>query len=346
MLRRWFLNSYDKMKDSDFYIQAAGCVMEKYSFGVDIGGTAVKVGLFDRQGTLVEHWQIPTRLQEHGALILSDVTAAAEGCLDTHDLSWKNVSDIGIAVPGPVLDEGFVPLAVNLGWRDVDVRRKMQELTGIRNVCVENDAKAAALGEYRMGGWEQYKSAVMVTIGTAIGGAVILDGKVLHGAFGAAGELSHVQVNPEEAEPCACGKFGHLQQYVSTEAILKDIRKKLDAQACESRLRGCEHLSVKDVFDAAKAGDGPALETVRRTVRMLARMLAAVSCVVDPELYLIGGGISKAGDFLLEMIRTEFKALALTTSENARIEAARMGNDAGIYGAMLLAAGNRKEDNR
>lgn len=320
--------------------------MEKYSFGVDIGGTAVKVGLFDCRGTLVEHWQIPTRLKEHGRLILPDVAVAAEGCLDMHDLSWRDVSEIGIAVPGPVLDEGFVPLAVNLGWRDIDVRGEMRKRSGIWNVCVENDAKAAAFGEYRMGGWEQYKSAVMVTLGTAIGGAVILDGKVVHGAFGAAGELSHVQVNPEETDPCACGKFGHLQQYVSTEAILKDIRRKLDDPACGSCLRGCETLSVKDVFDAAKAGDEAALDTVRRTVRMLARMLAAVSCVVDPELYLIGGGISKAGDFLLNMIRAEFKALALTTSENARIEAARMGNDAGIYGAMLLAAGKFKEGNK
>ena len=306
-------------------------------FGIDIGGTAVKLGLFDEACELLAKRQIPARLDNDGAFILPDVKASMKSLLEAKGMDWSAVKGIGIAVPGPVLDEGFVPLAVNLGWRNVDVRDVMRNLTGVDNIRVENDAKAAALGEYRMGGWESYRSAVMITLGTAIGGAVILDGKVLHGAFGAAGELSHIQVEPGETEPCACGKFGHLQQYVSTDAILKDIRKKLSDPACESILRGYESLSVTDVFDAAKAGDGTALETVRSVARMLARVLAAVSCVIDPELYLIGGGISKAGDFLLEMIRTEFKALALATSENARIEAARMGNDAGIYGAMLLA---------
>ena len=311
-------------------------VMKKYLFGIDIGGTAVKLGLFDENCELVENWQIPTRLADHGAFILSDVKDSMESVLKLRNIGWSEVSGIGIDVPGPVLDGSFVPLAVNLGWRNKNVRDEMRHLTGIQNICVENDAKAAAFGEYWKGGWEQYKSAVMVTIGTAIGGAVILDGRILHGAFGAAGELSHVQVNPEETEPCACGKYGHLQQYVSTEGILKDIRKKLDDPACTSCLRGHENLTVKDVFDAAKVGDAAALETVRKTVRMLARMLAAVSCVVDPELYLIGGGISKAGGFLMDMIRSEFRTLALATSENARIEAAKTGNDAGIFGAVKM----------
>lgn len=310
--------------------------MQKYAFGIDIGGTAVKLGLFDENCEPVERWQIPTRLDDQGAFILSDVKNSMESVLQQRSIDWRVISGIGIDVPGPVLDGSFVPLAVNLGWRDKNVRDEMRQLTGIQNICVENDAKAAAFGEYWKGGWDRYKSAVMVTIGTAIGGAVILDGRILHGAFGAAGELSHVQVNPEETEPCACGKFGHLQQYVSTEGILKDIRKKLDDPAYTSCLRGQEILTVKDVFDAAKAGDAAALETVRKTVRMLSRMLAAVSCVVDPELYLIGGGISKAGDFLMDMIRSEFRTLALATSENARIEAAKTGNDAGIYGAVKM----------
>lgn len=310
--------------------------MGKFLFGIDIGGTAVKLGLFDENCELVENWQIPTRLEDHGSFILSDVKASMENVLMQKNIDRSEVSGIGIDVPGPVLDGSFVPLAVNLGWKNKNVRDEMRQLTGIQNICVENDAKAAAFGEYWKGGWEQYKSAVMVTIGTAIGGAVILDGRILHGAFGAAGELSHVQVNPEETEPCACGKYGHLQQYVSTEGILKDIREKLNDPACTSCLRGRKDLTVKDVFDAAKADDEAALETVRKTVRMLSRMLAAVSCVVDPELYLIGGGVSKAGEFLMDMIRSEFRTMALATSENARIEAARTGNNAGIYGAVKM----------
>ena len=311
-----------------------GVIMKKYAFGIDIGGTAVKLGLFDSDGELLEKWQEPTRVGNHGERILADTAAFLEKILAEKGLSRDDILGIGLDVPGPVTDGGFVPLAVNLGWKNYAVRDEMRKLTGIENVQVENDAKAAALGEYWKGGWEAYRSAVMITIGTAIGGAVILDGHVIHGAFGSAGELSHVQVNPEETEPCACGKYGHLQQYVSTEGILRDIRSRLNDPAQASSLRGCADLTVKDVFDAAKAGDQAALATVKKTVRMLSRMLAAVSCVIDPDLYLIGGGVSKAGDFLLDMIRAEFRSLALATSENARIEAAKTGNDAGIYGAV------------
>ena len=298
--------------------------MRSYAFGIDIGGTAVKLGFFNGQGELIERWQIPTRLQDHGAYILSDIAASAENFLTARSMTWDDVNGIGVAVPGPVLNGAFVPLAVNLSWKNYDVKEEMRKLTGISAVHIENDAKAAALGEYWKGGWEAYHSAVMITLGTAVGGAVILDGKPVSGAFGAAGELSHIQVKADETEPCACGKYGHLQQYVSTEAIIRNYSKKT----------GGRERTVKEIFDAAQAGDKPALETVDEAVRMLGRAMATVSCVIDPELYLIGGGISKAGDFLLDKLRTEFRKLALAVSENARIEAAKTGSDAGIFGAV------------
>lgn len=306
---------------------------KKYVFGADIGGTAVKVGLFDEKGNLVDHWQIPTLLKDQGAVILSDVYTAMDGMLDIHDLNWANVVGIGLAVPGPVTEDGFVPAAVNLGWKNYGVKKEMQRLTSISNICVENDAKAAALGEYWKGGWGDFRSAVMITIGTAIGGAVILDGKVLRGAFGAAGELSHIQVNPAETVPCACGKCGHLQQYVSTDAILTSVKQRLSASDQPSFLHLIADITVKDVFDAAKAGDNIALESVEKMARLLARAMAMVSCVIDPELFIIGGGVSNAGEFLLELLRREFRKTALTMCENARIEAANTGSNAGIYGA-------------
>ncbi len=302
--------------------------MNKYFFGIDIGGTAIKAGLFDSHGAMVDHCQIATRLENHGAEILRDVTSAAEGCLDENHLTWQDVTGIGMAVPGPVRDGCFVPLAVNLGWKDINVRDEMLKLTGIAHVLVENDAKAAALGEYWKGGWGSYHSAVMITIGTAVGGAVIMEGKVLPGAFGAAGELSHIQVNPAEPEACACGKYGHLQQYVSSEGILRRFYKKTAGKKL------LHEISVKDIFDLARNGDVAASETVDETAEILGSAMAAVSCVIDPELYLIGGGVSRAGDFLLEKLRNEFRKHALPMSADARIEAAKTGNDAGIYGAV------------
>ena len=310
--------------------------MESYTFGIDIGGTAVKLGFFDDHCELLEKWQIPTRQGNYGDFILSDVKASLENILSARQLDWSAVSGIGIAVPGPVIGESFVPLAVNLGWKNVNVRDEMRMLTGVENIRVENDAKAAALGEYRKGGWEAYRNAVMITIGTGVGGAVILDGKIVPGSFGAAGELSHIQVDPYEREHCACGGSGHLQQYVSAEGILRNAGKKLSNPGRPSSLRMLQSLTVKDIFDAARAGDGLALETVRETVQMLARAMAAVSCIIDPELYLIGGGISGAGEFLLDMLRTEFRKLALPTCTGVRIEAAKTGNDAGICGAASL----------
>lgn len=306
---------------------------KKYVFGADIGGTAVKVGLLDGEGNLLDYWQFPTRLEDQGAVILPDVHTAIDGILDVNHLDFSSVKGIGLAVPGPVTGEGFVPAAVNLGWKNYDVKKEMQRITGISNICVENDAKAAALGEYWKGGWEKFHSAVMITIGTAIGGAVILDGKVLRGAFGAAGELSHIQVNPAETVPCACGKYGHLQQYVSTDAILNSVKQRLSDSNQSSSLRLIDEISVKDIFDAAKAGDGIALESVEKMARLLARVMAMVSCVVDPELFIIGGGVSNAGEFLLDLLRKEFRKTALTMCENTRIEAAKTGSDAGIYGS-------------
>ncbi|MBQ6520885.1 MAG: ROK family protein [Anaerolineaceae bacterium] len=300
--------------------------MNKKYLGVDIGGTAVKLGLFDNDGKLLEKWQIPTRLENRGGLILPDLTVSAEKHMKARNLSFADIYGIGAAVPGPVQDGGYVPLAVNLGWKELDAVAEIRALTGIERIVVENDAKAAALGEYWMGGWEQYSSMVMITLGTAVGGAVIMNGRIVPGAFGAAGELSHIPVNPGETELCACGKCGHLQQYVSAEGIVRNYRK-------NAGLSAISDITVKNIFDAAREGLDAALKTVRETVRYLAGAMAGVSCVIDPALYIIGGGISKAGEFLLEMLREEFKKQALPTAANVRIEAAKTGSDAGIYGA-------------
>ena len=302
--------------------------MGKFLLGADIGGILINLGRFNEEGVLICKRQIETRLENDGKFILSDIMSETEKMLNSEKSGWADVSGIGVGVPGPVLHGRFVPLAVNLGWKNRDVFEDIRKLTGVEKIKVENDAKAAALGEYWKGGWESSHSAVMITIGTAVGGAVIMDGKVLSGAFGAAGELSHIQVNPAETVPCACGKYGHLQQYVSTEGILRRFHEKNAGKNLVNE------ISVKDIFDLARDGEVTAMETVDETAEILGSAMAAVSCVIDPELYLIGGGVSRAGDFLLEKLRNEFRKHALPVSAEARIEAAKTGNDAGIYGAV------------
>ena len=305
--------------------------MKSYCFGIDIGGTAVKLGLFDLSGELILKREIPTRLEDHGSLVLPDTAAAAEQMLSELNAGWQDTGGIGMAVPGPLTEDGFVSRSVNLGWENMNARDIMRDLTGLDAVAAENDAKTAALGEWWKGGHGDCRSAVMITIGTAVGGGVVVDGKILRGAFCAAGELSHIQIHLEETELCACGKFGHLQQYVAAEAIIRD----------HARRSGKAPLpDAKAVFDAAKQGDAAALATVDMVSRSLARVMAMVSAVVDPELYLIGGGIAKAGDFLLDRIRKDFREIVLFTSEDARIEPATLGSDAGMYGAAKLILSN------
>ena len=304
--------------------------MAEFLFGCDIGGTAVKIGLFDIEGNLIEKKEIPTRKANKGANIIPDLIAAAGEMLAERDKGWGDTVGFGLDVPGPVKDHSYVIRCVNLGWRDMNVRDMIRELTGLELVMVENDAKSAALGEWWRGGHGDCSSAVLITLGTAVGGGVILDGKIHSGTFGAAGELSHIQVNPDETEPCACGKYGHLQQYVSNVGIVEDYKKRagLGPDAPE--------IDAREVFDLARDGDPAALGTVNKIARDVARVMAMVSAVLDPALYLIGGGISKAGDILMDPIRREFKNLALFASEDAIIETAKLGNDAGMYGAAKL----------
>ncbi|MGN0292987.1 MAG: ROK family glucokinase [Lachnospiraceae bacterium] len=310
--------------------------MVEYAIGVDIGGTTVKLGLFDMQGMLIDKWEIPTRTEDRGIHILPDIVESINCISKKKDIGWDSIKGIGIGVPGPVLNKSTVNKCANLGWDIVNVREIMQKLTGVSNIVVENDANVAALGELWKGDCGSCSNAVMITIGTGVGGGVILNGEIISGQFGAAGELGHLQINPAETQPCTCGKFGHLQQYASATGIVSVAVKKLAESNQSSELRKKESITAKDIFDAAKAGDKISVETVKSAANMIARTMAFISAIIDPELYLIGGGVSKAGDFLINEIRDQFRKNAFFASENARIEPAVLGNDAGIYGAVKM----------
>ena len=318
--------------------------MKAYVIGVDIGGTSVKMGLFEESGRVVHKWNIPTRKIENGAYILPDTATSIEKMLEEKKISKDAVKGIGMDIPGPVLADGRVNKCANLGWGVISVPDEMSKLIKIDHIKAINDANAAALGEMWQGGGKDEENMVMVTLGTGVGGGVIVNGKIVSGSFGAAGEIGHFQVSFEEEESCGCGKKGCLEQYASASGIVRTAKKKLlkganrkiRAGVRKSTLQDLKEITAKDVFDAAKAGDELAMEVVDDACDKLARAFSYISAVTDPKVYVIGGGVSNAGDFLINKIAHYYKKYAFHASKDARFALAKLGNDAGIYGAAKL----------
>ena len=267
--------------------------MGKYIFGIDVGGTSVKCGLFCEEGSLLEKWEIPTRTEENGKWILPDVSEAILGKWKERGLRKEEIIGVGVGVPGPVSRTGEVPTAVNLHWGYKDVAGELKQALGLK-VKVGNDANVAALGEMWAGGGKGAENLIMVTLGTGVGGGIIVDGKIVTGAHGAGGEIGHAILEPGEAEPCNCGNHGCLEQMASATGIARLAGRRLAADSTPSALRG-ERVTAKAVFDAYKDGDSVAAEIVEQFADYLGRAMAVYACVPDPEVFVIGGGVSKAG---------------------------------------------------
>ena len=310
--------------------------MEKYVFGIDIGGTTVKCGLFTVKGELLEKWEIPTRTENNGAAILPDVADTVMKKILEKGLAKEEIAGIGIGVPGPVNEQGEVPGAVNLHWGYVNLAGDMEKMTGLR-VKAGNDANVAALGEMWKGGGAGCQSIVMVTLGTGVGGGIINNGKIVTGAHGAGGEIGHIHVTDDVERNCNCGNHGCLEQVTSATGITYLANRKLKKDDRPSMLRGGE-VNAKTVFDAVKAGDELAKEVAEEFGKYLGTALASVACVADPEVFVIGGGVSKAGQVILDYIKKYYAQYAFMTCKQAGFALAELGNDAGIYGAakMLL----------
>lgn len=308
--------------------------MNQYCFGVDLGGTTVKIGLFDPEGTVLEKWEIPTRKDDNGKHILPDIAAAVLGKMEEKNISKEAVIGVGIGVPGPVDDEGVVYKAVNLGWDVMNISDILGELLQIP-VKAGNDANVAALGEMWCGGGKGCKNMVLVTLGTGVGGGIIVNGKMLTGATGAGGEIGHIHMQDGEPEACGCGNHGCLEQYASATGIVRLASRKLAATSEDSVLRK-EEITAKTVFDAVKAGDKVACEIAEEFGEYLGKGLAAIAGVVNPEAFVIGGGVSKAGEILLEYVSKNYVKHVFHGSQDAAFKLATLGNDAGIYGAAKL----------
>lgn len=309
--------------------------MKKYGFGVDVGGTTCKIGLFENDGTIVDKWEIRTNTENNGAGILDDITAALEAKLTAAGISKEDVQGVGIGVPGAIKSDGTVCKCVNLGWGVFNVENALSEKIGLP-VKAGNDANVAALGEMWQGGGKGYKNVVMVTLGTGVGGGIIIDGSIVCGAHGAGGEIGHMKVSDTETDSCGCGKKGCLEQYASATGIVRLAKKKLEESDAPSVLRSLTEVTAKDIFDVAKEGDAVALELVEQLGRILGTALANLACVADPEMIVVGGGVSKAGRILIDVIQKYFVERTFHACEETKFALASLGNDAGMYGCVSM----------
>ncbi|MGV8981030.1 ROK family glucokinase [Clostridium sp.] len=312
--------------------------MREYGIGIDIGGTTIKMGLFKVDGTLVEKWEIDTRKEENGKYILGDIASQIKNKLNKKGIHRHDVVGVGVGVPGPVSSDGTVLKCVNLGWGVFNVEETLSEMLDLP-VKAGNDANVAGMGEMWQGGGKGYKNVVMVTLGTGVGVGIIIDGNVISGTHGAGGEIGHIKVVKNETEECGCGKKGCLEQYASANGIVKQAQKLLKNDKSPSVLRNINEITAKAIFDTAKDGDKLANKLVEELGEILGTALANVSCVCDPEVFVIGGGVSKAGMILVNVIQKYFIEKVFHVCEGTKFELARLGNDAGIYGGVRLVLG-------
>lgn len=309
-----------------------------YCFGVDIGGTTVKMGLFDIAGNILDKWEIPTHTENNGKAILPDISNSICSKIEEKGLHTENILGIGAGVPAPVTAEGIVNGSANLGWKYKDVKTELEQLTGLPSQ-IGNDANVAALGEMWKGSGAGQKNLIMITLGTGVGGGVIIGGRMLAGTHGAGGEIGHVCVNYEETKVCGCGSCGCLEQYASATGIVRLARKRLETKPTNTVLVK-ESVTAKAVFDAVKEGDSVAVEIAEEFGRYLGYCLANLATITDPSVIVIGGGVSKAGEILLPFIQKPYGERAFFVNRDVKFTLAILGNDAGICGAakMLLEA--------
>lgn len=310
--------------------------MEKFVIGIDVGGRSVKFGLFTQEGKLVEKSNIITRIEDEGKYILTDIYDHLLKIFEKHGLKEDNLLGIGFGIPGAILNQSIVQTAVNLGWERVDIKGFFADKFP-HKVLVENDANVAALGESWQGVAKDLNNIVMVTLGTGVGGGIIVNGKILSGTTGAGGEIGHMPFLEEPlSRTCGCGGHRCFEQVASATGLESLANEYLFNSDEESTLREIDGFLAKDIFEAYKEKDAVATKVVEKYYIHLARGLAIISSIIDPQAFVIGGGVSNAGDVLIDGIKKEFIKLCFPTMKNMKFLKASLGNDAGIYGAAKL----------
>ncbi len=311
--------------------------MSKICFGIDVGGTTIKTGVFDSDCKLIQKDELLTRKEEGGSFILDDICAYINHTIKELGYNNSDVIGVGIGVPGPVVSDGTVLRCVNLGWDVFNITHKLSKMLDGIKVKASNDANVAALGEITSGGGRGYKDMVMVTLGTGVGGGVIIDGNIVNGSNGAAGEIGHMPIASFVTEQCTCGKTGCLEQVASATGIVKQADRYFAKNKVESKLVDIKNYTAKDVLDCAKGGDQAAKDIMKIVFDCLGNALANVASVVNPEAIVIGGGVSRAGQYLIDGIKESFERQAFLPCRNVQFKLAELGNDAGIYGGAAMA---------
>lgn len=309
--------------------------MKEYYFGVDVGGTTVKMGLYSEKAGWIKKWEIPTRTENGGVHVLDDIAAAVYAAQQEFDLDNARTAGIGIGVPGPVLKKSIVNGCVNVGWDVVNVAEELGRRTGLP-VYVENDANIAALGEQWKGAGKEYQNVALLTLGTGVGGGIILDGKIVSGFQGGGGEVGHLPVVHDADHDCNCGKSDCVELAGSATGVLSYAKKLLSETEQPSAMREIQELTAKDVCDCCAAGDALAQQCIDHAAEALGTALACIGCIVNPEAFLFGGGMAAAGDILLEPISRVYNAKVFPPLRGTPILQATLGNEAGITGAVRL----------
>lgn len=313
--------------------------MKKYTIGVDLGGRSAKFGVFTSDGSLIDKSNIATRVENKGQYILEDIFEHLKKIMEKYDLDEDNLNGIGIGVPGSVLSRGFVLQAVNLNWIDVDVRGFFEQRLDVP-VYVENDANVAALGEAWHGAGKDYDNLLMVTLGTGVGGGIIINGDIVSGSTGSAGEIGHMPILEVPLKrTCGCGGHQCLELVAAAPGIEATANDYLFENEIESALREVDSIIAKDVFDAYKDGDEAAEAIVNIFFEHLGRGIANVTAVIDPQIVVIGGGVAGAGKVLIDGVQAVYKRHAFKATKEVVFATASLGNDAGIYGAAKLVIG-------
>lgn len=311
--------------------------MKKYCFGIDVGGTTVKIGLFETEGILIDKWEIKTRTENFGENILGDICDALDRKLVEKCISLDEIEGVGIGLPGPVLSDGTVLQCVNLGWGTFNVAAKLSAMFHDIPVKAGNDANVAALGEAWKGGGKDYDDIVMITLGTGVGGGVIIGGKIITGYNGGAGEIGHMHVEDGETLQCNCGRKGCLEQYASATGVVRLAQRFMIGTDADTKMREYgDDITAKDVFDLAKEGDMGAVEVVNKMGTYLGKSMSSIAAVINPQAFIIGGGVSKAGQYLIDAIKGVYRETCFAACGDAAVHLAELGNDAGMYGSAAL----------
>lgn len=305
--------------------------------GVDLGGTAIKVGLCDAQGKLLHTYEGPTGASGGPQAVVDNIGNYVKQLVEESSYDWEQVAGIGAGTPGFLnIKEGIVEMSPNLRWDHVPFKQMLEDQLG-KPVRINNDANVAALGEVWSGAGAGLQNVVCYTLGTGVGGGIIINGKIYEGFNGMAGELGHMQVVPDlEAVQCGCGQMGCVETVSSATGIVRMANDAVE-RGDRTSLSLLDEITAKDVFDAAKSGDEVALRIVNRAAHYLGKTMATIAVVLNPQRFIVGGGVSKAGDLLFEAIRENFrKYTPAACQKNVDIVPAILGNNAGIVGAAGL----------